>query len=87
MDKKASYDDPKHAGHKYRRVYRGQVFDVYDIIEMWQVTCPAIQHALKKILVPGKRGKNSTLADIKEAIDALIRAMELQEERERHNDK
>ncbi|WPK20353.1 hypothetical protein [Salmonella phage SD-13_S19] len=54
---------------------------------MWQVTCPAIQHALKKILVPGKRGKNSTLADIKEAIDALIRAMELQEERERRNDK
>lgn len=69
-------------GDKYKRGYRGQVFDVYDIIEMWEVTCPALQHAIKKILVPGKRGKNDALADLKEARDALTRAIELQEMRE-----
>ena len=69
-------------GNKYKRGYRGQVFDIYDIIEMWAVTCPALQHAVKKILVPGKRGKNDTLADLKEARDALTRAIELQEMRE-----
>lgn len=72
----------KFSGDKYKRGYRGQVFDVYDIIEMWSVTCPALQHAVKKILVPGKRGKNDALADLKEARDALTRAIELQEMRE-----
>jgi hypothetical protein len=52
--------------------------DVYDVLVAFGVTCPATQHALKKLLLPGVRtGGKSRAQDVQEAIQALQRAVEL----------
>lgn len=56
--------------------------DVYAILEGFEVTCPAIQHAVKKLLFAGNRGKGSKLDDLKGALAAINRAIDLQEVRE-----
>ena len=86
-------DDNK-SGRKYFRPIKGAkceigghpealtMIDVYAVAETFDVTCPARQHALKKILLAGDRGKNDTIADLDEARDAITRAIELEEQRE-----
>ncbi|HYE79129.1 MAG TPA: hypothetical protein VEI97_14195 [bacterium] len=80
----------KHSGSKYVREIKSAVsdqriaVDVYSVLEAFQVTCPARQHAIKKLLCAGLRGKGSELDDLQEAIDAIRRAVELQQQRESH---
>lgn len=38
--------------------------DVYSVIDAFNVTCPARQHALKKLLCAGIRGKGDELDDL-----------------------
>jgi hypothetical protein len=57
------------------------VADVYAVIEAWDVRCPARQHALKKILCAGQRGVKTAEEDLIEAIQALDRAIALQQQR------
>lgn len=78
-----------HTGNKYIRTIvppagcePGQT-DVYAVLEAFNVRCPAVQHALKKLLCAGLRGKGSTVADLREAGDSIARAVEMQEARER----
>jgi len=52
--------------------------DAYDIIEACQVTCPALQHAAKKVLFPGKRGHKDTLTDLMDIISSSERAYQLE---------
>ena len=64
--------------NKYQREIKPDVFvDVYDVLDAWSVTDPAIQHAIKKLLQPGARGVKSASQDIDEAIASLERAKEL----------
>lgn len=56
--------------------------DVYAILVAYNVTCPAIGHAIKKLLMPGQRDKGSKLNDLKGALAAINRAIELEECRE-----
>ena len=79
---------PAHSGNKYHRRIQClnqhgtfMIVDVYCVIDAFGVTCPAIQHALKKLLCPGKRGKGDTLQDLNEARDAMTRAIELETNR------
>ncbi len=58
-------------------VHYGYV-DVYAVIEAFDVTCPALAHAIKKLLLPGGRGDKDTLQDIKESKDAIIRAFDME---------
>ena len=51
--------------------------DVYCVLEAFEVTCPAIQHAIKKLLCPGRRGKGAISQDLAESRDAVERAIEL----------
>lgn len=73
----------EHSGAKYLRVIRaadgvGSVrADVYAVLKAFRVTCPAIQHAAKKLLCAGLRGKGSRVQDLTEARDALSRAIEM----------
>ena len=60
--------------------------DIYTVLEAFQVTCPARQHAIKKLLCTGIRGKGSEIEDLKGAEAAICRAIELQEIREREGD-
>ena len=53
--------------------------DVYDVIDAFAVTSPALQHALKKVLCAGIRDKATRLQDLEEARDALTRAIDRQE--------
>ena len=73
-----------HSGNKYIRPMPScknheeyTESDVYCVIEAFAVTCPGRQHALKKILCSGIRGKGDELQDIQEAIDALEQAKHL----------
>ena len=49
-------------------------FDVYDVLAGFNITHPAIQHAVKKILMCGQRGHKDTTDDLLEIISALSRS-------------
>jgi hypothetical protein len=51
--------------------------DVYDVLQAFGVTCPALQHAVKKLLCAGLRGGKSAEQDISEAANSCRRAIEL----------
>lgn len=51
--------------------------DIYAVLAAWGVTCPAIQHAVKKLLMPGQRGGKDAVQDLMEARDSITRAIQL----------
>lgn len=73
-----------HSGNKYHRTIhplkKGKPIkvDVYSVIEAFAVTNPGLQHAIKKILCAGLRGKGSTEQDLNESIDAIRRVIEIE---------
>lgn len=76
----------KHEGRKYLRTIHpadgvGQPIqvDVYEVLRAFEVVCPAQAHALKKVLLPGGRGKGTRVADLVGAIAAINRAIEFTE--------
>ena len=76
-------------GSKYHRTIRQTLpgdthglaltVDVYDVLQAFGVTCPALQHAIKKLLCAGLRGSKSAEQDISEAANSCRRAIELLE--------
>jgi len=75
--------DEPHTGNKYHRTIHGvdgstALVDVYSVIEAFNVTCPARQHAIKKLLCTGIRGKGDAQQDLKETADAIMRARQLE---------
>ncbi len=78
-----------HGGAKYLRTIASAdeqgpsiKVDVYCVIEAFGVTCPALQHALKKILACGQRSKGGKIDDIHGVFDAMWRALELEKQRQ-----
>jgi hypothetical protein len=69
-----------HGTTVYKSITYCQV-DVYAVLEAFDVKCPAVAHALKKLLCPGTRGSKSVLRDLTEAKDAIIRAFEMENAR------
>ena len=65
------------SGNKYHRSIKCikskalSVVDVYAVLRAFNVTEPALQHAIKKLLCAGIRGKGGLLQDLTEAIDAI----------------
>jgi len=51
--------------------------DVYDVLKAFDVKCPAIQHAVKKLLRCGSKPGEDELAEINGAIKSLVRAKEM----------
>ena len=76
-------------GSKYHRTIRQTLqgdthghaitVDVYDVLQAFGVSCPALQHAVKKLLCAGLRGAKSAEQDIEEAANSCRRAIELLE--------
>ena len=67
---------------KYHREIKKDVsVDVYDVLSAFEVVNPAMQHALKKMLAPGKRGAKDAIQDMQEAIQSIKRAIELEKEK------
>ena len=69
------------AGNKYSVDCKGMLIDVYDVLDAFGAACPASQHAIKKLLMPGKRGHKSELGDLIEARASVDRAIDLARER------
>ena len=61
--------------------YNGIGVDVYEVLEAFQVQCPAVQHAIKKLLFPGARGSKSAIQDLEEARASIDRAIQLEARR------
>lgn len=62
--------------NKYEREIIGingerAVVDVYRTISAFDVTDPACQHAIKKLLCMGLRGHKDVITDLDDAIDSL----------------
>lgn len=73
------------SGQHYRYSYRGIKLDPYRIIDVYGITNPGHQHALKKLLRTGRSIK-SLRQDIKEVQDALTRWLEMLDEDDAHGD-
>ena len=66
--------------NKYQKEFismDGKVFraDVYRVLRAFGVTCPALQHAVKKLLMPGQRGTKNELQDLTEALSSVSEAI------------
>lgn len=67
---------PFYANDKYKREIKPGVFvDVYDVIDCYEVTSGALQHALKKILAAGKRGHKDYEQDLIDILSSVERAL------------
>lgn len=72
----------KHS-HYFKDVADLTEVDVYRTCDLFKVDDPsgAIQHAIKKLLLPGQRGAGKDRRkDIQEAIDTLQRKLEMMDE-------
>ena len=68
--------------NKYMREIKNGVFvDVYDVLMAFKTECPAIDHAIKKLLCSGSRGVKSSIQDKQEAIQSIQRSIELEQEK------
>ena len=65
-------------GSKYHKPVPGLVIDVYDVLVAFNVTNPATQHAVKKLLMPGSRGHKNVLTDLEEAHNSIKRAIQIE---------
>lgn len=65
---------------KYHREIKPCVWvDVYDILQAWEVSNPALQHLIKKALAPGARGHKDLETDMNDIIASAQRAKELEQ--------
>lgn len=64
--------------NKYTRDCKGVQVDVYDVLQAFGVTNPALQHLIKKALCVGIRGHKTKQQDLQDIIDSAIRAKELE---------
>jgi len=62
---------------KYTKTIHGLSVDVYDVLQAWGVSNPALQHLIKKALQCGQRGYKDNAQDLQDIIDSAIRAKEL----------
>ncbi len=65
--------------NKYQREIKPGVWvDVYDVLQAFNVTCPAMAHGIKKCLAPGQRGVKDSVQDKNEAIASIKRSIEME---------
>ena len=85
------YEPSKIPMNKYQKVIYGKdqngnvvkcIVDVYDFLEAWKTTNPALQHLIKKALQPGERGHKSLIEDLKDIIASAQRALEIEQSKE-----
>lgn len=62
---------------KYTKTIHGVSVDVYDVLQAWGVSNPALQHLIKKALQCGQRDHKDNAQDLQDIIDSAIRAKEL----------
>lgn len=65
-----------------REIKKGVMVDVYDVLDAFDVKCPALQHLIKKALACGQRGHKDTLDDLMDINASAKRALSLFAQRE-----
>lgn len=67
----------KHSHYK-KDIRHLNMLDVYRVLQLFDVTDPAVQHAVKKLLVAGGRGAGKDRErDYREAVDSINRALQM----------
>lgn len=66
--------------NKYLRPFPYDTIDIYRVLQVYEVTDPCIQHAVKKLLCAGQRGYKEVEKDIDEAIQSMERWKQMREE-------
>lgn len=66
--------------HYYRDVQHLDTIDVYRVLELFEVTCPVMQHIAKKALCVGNRGHKDLRRDVQDIIDSAQRKLEMMRE-------
>lgn len=74
----ATAKQPSITPSKYTKTIHGVSVDVYDVLQTWGVSNPALQHLIKKALQCGQRGHKDNAQDLQDIIDSAIRAKELE---------
>lgn len=64
---------------KYNRPCKSVTIDVYDVLQAFNVTNPALQHLVKKALAVGQRGHKDKMEDLRDILASAQRAIELEE--------
>lgn len=73
--------ETKKHSHYFKDVSNLKSIDVYKVLQLFEVTDQALGHAIKKLLVAGGRGAGKSIEkDIQEAIDTLVRCLEIKRE-------
>lgn len=81
MSERRTTPDRREHNHYFKKVAGLEYIDVYRVLDLFNVTDPCVQHAVKKLLVAGGRGAGKDISkDIKEAIDSLTRWQEMRSE-------
>ena len=73
----ATAKQPAITPSKYTKTIHGASVDVYDVLQAWGVTNPALQHLIKKALQCDQRGHKDNEQDLQDIIDSAIRAKEI----------
>lgn len=78
---------PTGEGTKYHRAVHGWeegtgkpvdvLVDVYAVLDGFGVECPAVAHAVKKLIAAGVRGQKGTEQDLREAHESIGRAIQM----------
>ena len=66
--------------HYFKDVSCLDYIDVYRVLDLFKVTDPCLQHAVKKLLVAGGRGHKDIERDIQDVIDSCERWKEMKQE-------
>lgn len=69
----------KHSHYK-KDISHLSMLDPYRICQLFEVGGGPIEHAIKKLLVAGKRGAKDMAKDVQEAIDSLHRWQDMERE-------
>ncbi len=72
--------------HYFKKTVHLDAVDVYRVLELFEVTDPCLQHAIKKLLCAGKRGAKDEERDVEEAIDTLGRYQDMKVDEELRED-
>lgn len=70
-------EERKH-NHYFKEVSHLETIDVYRVLDLFNVTNPCLQHAIKKLLVAGGRGAGKDIErDLREAVDSIHRGLQM----------
>lgn len=64
--------------------YHDPRVDIYRVLEAFNVTCPALQHSIKKQLLAGGRGHKDKLKDLRESLASTEQAIEMEVQRDEY---